>query len=443
MKLQKKRVCVIGTGPSGITALKNLRDEGIEAVAFDKNDQVGGNWIFSENESHSSVFETTHIISSKTLSQYEDFTFNDFDPNVADYPSHDELRRYFQAYAQHFDLYPHIQFNTEVVHCKYVDETQWEITLRRNHQEWQETFTDLVVCNGHHWNPRLPTFSGTFAGEFLHSHQYKKAEPFRNKRILVIGGGNSACDVAVETSRVSAKTCISWRLGYKIIPKFIFGLPSDVFAERTKWLPIGIRARITDRLLTLVVGKNEAIGLQKAESRFGQTHPTINDELIYRIRHGKIHPKVNISHFEGNTVHFEDGSSETFDTIIACTGFKITHPFFDQSFVDYSEGKVPLYLKMLHPTYRNLYFIGLFQPLGCIWPGAELQSKIMARELAGKWQRPSQMAKAVERELKNPHYRQIDTPRHTITVDYHLFRKTLLKELPKDYIQKERRRVNA
>ena len=78
----KHKIAVIGAGPSGITALKNLLDQGLDVVAFDRNADVGGNWIYSENESHSSVFETTHIISSKTLSQYEDFTFDDFDPDA-------------------------------------------------------------------------------------------------------------------------------------------------------------------------------------------------------------------------------------------------------------------------------------------------------------------------------------------------------------------------
>lgn len=94
---------------------------------------------------------------------------------------------------------------------------------------------------------------------------------------------------------------------------------------------------------------------------------------------------------------------------------------------------------MLHPECRNLYFIGLFQPLGCIWPGAELQAKIVARELAGKWRRPKNMRSLVRKEVENPHYKQIDTPRHTITVDYHVFRRQLLRHLPKDYIRKQPR----
>ena len=65
-----KRVCVIGAGPSGITAIKNVNEAGISVLAYDFNSDVGGNWIYDENESHSSVFETTHIISSKTLSEF-------------------------------------------------------------------------------------------------------------------------------------------------------------------------------------------------------------------------------------------------------------------------------------------------------------------------------------------------------------------------------------
>lgn len=435
--MQQRRVAVIGTGPSGITALKNLLDEGIEAIAFDKNQDVGGNWIFSETESHSSVFETTHIISSKSLSQYEDFTFDDFDPNVADYPSHDELRRYFQAYARHFDLYPHIRFSTIVKKCTPLDgNAGWELLIEQDGTHYTEQFTDLAVCNGHHWLPRWPEYPGTFSGEWLHSHHFKKAAPFTGKRVLVIGGGNSACDVAVETSRVSARTVISWRRGYRIVPKFIMGLPSDVFASRLTWLPIALRNRLSGILLRLLNGPNRLYNLPEPDAAFGATHPTVNDELLYKIRHGKVHPKPDIERIDKATVHFKDGSQEDFDAIIACTGFVLAHPFFDRSLIDYSSGPVPLYLKMLHPAYANLYFIGMFQPLGCIWPGAELQSKIMARAIVGKWHRPDNIRELCEREVQRPHYQQIDTPRHTVTVDYHLFRKELLRHLPKDYVHK-------
>ncbi|MEL6719548.1 MAG: NAD(P)-binding domain-containing protein [Bacteroidota bacterium] len=425
----QRKIAIIGAGPSGITALKNLLDQDLDVVAFDRNSDVGGNWIYSEEEGHSSVFETTHIISSKTLSQYEDFTFDEFDKSVADYPSHDELRRYFQAYAKRFDLYSHIRFRTMVLHCERLSEDKWKVEVEQNGKRETLYFTDLVVCNGHHWQPRFPEYEGEFTGEFLHSHQYKKATPFKDKRVLVIGGGNSACDVAVETSRVSEKTMISWRRGYRIIPKFVAGIPTDVFATKSHWVPFKIRNWLNNHLLNLLIGSNKLYGLQEPKTNFGQTHPTINDELLYKIRHGKVTPKVNIARYDDKTVHFVDGTKADFDTIVACTGYVLAHPFFDKDFIDYSKGKVPLYLKMLHPEYRNLYFVGMFQPLGCIWPLAELQSKIVARELAGKWKRPANTKELGEREVSNPHYQQIETPRHTITVDFHLFRKELKKVL--------------
>lgn len=434
----KKRVCVIGAGPSGITALKNLLDQGIDAVAYDRNNAVGGNWIYSEDESYSSVFETTHIISSKTLSQYEDFTFDDFDQSVADYPSHDELRRYFQAYAKHFNLHPHIEFETLVLHCEHINNEKWEIELEHQGQKRIEVFTDLVVCNGHHWCPRYPKYEGNFTGQFLHSQQYKKAEPFKGKKVLVIGGGNSACDVAVETSRVSAITAISWRRGYQIIPKFIMGIPSDVFGARMWRMPMAIRNISSKLLAKLLIGSNESYGLQKANLKFGETHPTINSELLYKIRHGKVKPYVDIARFDGRRVHFKDGANEEFDVVIACTGFILAHPFFDKDFIDYSESPVPLYLKMFHERYENLFFVGMLQPLGCVWPASELQSKLMARTISGEWTRPKNIKQLCEREVTHPHFKQVNSPRHTITVDYHRFMRDLKKLLPKDYVSKTR-----
>ncbi|WP_422358842.1 flavin-containing monooxygenase [Reichenbachiella sp.] len=426
-----KKVCVIGAGPSGITAIKNLLDERLDVTAYDYNEDVGGNWIYSENESHSSVFETTHIISSKEHSQYEDFTFDDFEPNIPDYPSHDQLRRYFQAYAKKFDLYKVIQFSTLVKHCEWVDDNSWEVTIEHNGETKTQTFSDLIVSNGHHWQPRYPSYPGTFTGEFLHSHQFKKAAPFARKRILVIGGGNSACDVAVETSRVSEKTSISWRRGYRIVPKFLFGEPTDVVAARMKWLPPKLKYFLSGLTVRLLTGSNESYGLQKPTHAVAATHPTVNDELLYKLRHGKVFPKVDIDRFQGSIVYFKDGSKEEFDVVIACTGFVLAHPFFDKDFIDYSEGDVPLYLKMIHDKYPNLFFIGMFQPLGCIWPGSELQSKIAARAIAGKWKRPKDIEALCKREVTHPHIKQIKSARHTITVDYFKFVKQLKKQLVK------------
>ena len=430
------KVCVIGAGPSGITALKNIMDQGLDVVCYDFNSDVGGNWIYNEKIGHSSVFETTHIISSKTLSQYEDFTFDEFETGIPDYPSHGQLKSYFQAYAAKFELYPRIEFNTLVQSCELDHSNHWVVKTINEGTEKTEIFSHLVVCNGHHWKPRLPQYPGNFTGKFMHSHEFKHAKPFAGQRVLVIGGGNSACDVAVETSRVSSKTMISWRRGYRIVPKFLFGKPSDIVASRFAFLPTRLKFFLSELSVKIFSGSNQNYGLPEPEHAITGTHPTINEELLYKIRHGKVFPKVDIDRFDGQNVHFKDGSVEEFDTIIACTGYILEHPFFRKDFLNYSEGDVPLYLKMLHEKYENLFFVGMFQPLGCIWPAAELQSKIAARAIKGLWKRPENIAELCQREVTHPHLNQIKTPRHTITVDFHLFIKQLKKHLPKNYVSK-------
>ena len=418
-----KHVCVIGAGPSGITAAKNLLGRGLRITVFDYGAKVGGNWVYTEEEGHSSVFETTHIISSKTLSQYEDFPMPDDYP---DYPSHRQLAAYFQSYAEHFDLLTHIRFHTLVKHCERLPDGKWKVDTVSEGREESQVFDALAVCNGHHWKPRMPSYPGTFTGRFIHSHSVKRFSAFEGERVLVIGGGNSACDVAVESSRVAAAVDMSWRRGYWIVPKFMMGKPADKFSERMKWLPKPIWQRLSALSLRFRNGSNSLYGLPEPEGPIGFHHPTINEDLFYSIRHGKIRPRTDIERLEGGNVVFKDGSNAIYDTIIACTGYIISHPFFDRSLIDYSEGAVRLWLKMLHPEIDNLYFIGLFQPLGCIWPGSELQSRIMAAELAGEWKRPTEVGSLADREISHPDFRQIDTPRHTITVDYHRFRKRLM-----------------
>lgn len=428
-----RRVAVIGAGPSGVTALKNLVDAGFaDIVCYDRNDAVGGNWLYRPESSHSSVFETTHIISSKTLSQYHDFPMPAAYP---DYPSHSQLAAYFQSYAKQFDVERCIQFGTEVLRVKPLDGDRWRVRISRDGVESEETFDALVVANGHHWRPRMPTYPGHFAGRMLHSHDYKNSAPFAGQRVLVIGGGNSACDVAVETARVSARTDLSWRRGYWIVPKFIFGKPSDTIAAGSNWLPRAFRMRVNEILLRLMQGSNTQHGLPEPDHRFGATHPTVNSELMYALRHGHIAPRSDIARFDGNTVYFTDGTHADYDVIVACTGYWIAHPFFEKDVVDFSTGAVPLYLRMFPERFPTLSFIGLFQPLGCIWPLAELQSKVLARRLSGEWQPPHDLARAISNELAHPDYPQLDTPRHTVTVDYHRFKARLLKQLPRNAVR--------
>jgi cation diffusion facilitator CzcD-associated flavoprotein CzcO len=292
------RVAIIGAGPCGLTSAKALAEAGItDLVMFDRGQRVGGNWVFDDASGHSSVFETTHIISSRRYSSFSDHAFPEGTP---DYPSHREVAAYFESYAERFDLHRYLRPSTLVLRCTPRPEGGFVVRWRSeiDHSEHEEAFDKLVVANGHHWLPRWPDYPGTFSGEVLHSHDYKRAAPFTGRRVLVIGGGNSACDIAVETSRVSERTEISWRRGYWIVPKFVFGWAADdlnhAIAQRLGWIPLAWRLKALEVAVKLLTGGHGRYGLAAPDHPLGATHPTVNSELLYALRHGKITPRPDI-----------------------------------------------------------------------------------------------------------------------------------------------------
>lgn len=419
------RICIIGAGPSGIAAVKNMIEHGLDDVTvFEKNDQIGGNWIFDEKNTHASVYETTHIISSKRWSQFDDYPMP---LEYPDYPSHVQLLAYFKSYVDHFKLNQYIRFNTTVLKAIPRSDNTWSVLYEDQSGQHEEVFDYLLVANGHHWDPYTPTYPGDFDGEIIHSHQYKKASAFKDKRVLVIGGGNSACDVAVEISRCTPCSYISMRRGYHIFPKFVFGKPTDVAVAMIQWMPSWLKQRLISLVVRGIQGRYAKYQLQKPDCGPLEIHPTINSELLYCIRHGKIKPLPGVSRFEGKQVIFTDGSSEEFDTVIFATGYKISFPFFDKEYIDFSNSTtVPLYRKMMHPDRENLYFIGLCQPQGCIWPLADYQSKIVARIISGKLERPRDLHRKIAKEINKPHHQFKSNMRHALEVDYHKFRRELL-----------------
>jgi cation diffusion facilitator CzcD-associated flavoprotein CzcO len=426
MKLGKEaRVCVIGAGPSGITAAKHCLQAGLtNLMVYDRNSEVGGNWVYSDKVEHSSVYESAHIISSKRWSQYHDYPMPDHYP---DYPSHKLLKEYFQAYANHFGVTPYIQFNTVVKSAIEQDDKSWVITLEDGRVE---QFDHLIVCNGHHWNPRYPSYPGNFSGEITHSHYYRTHLAYKGKRVLVIGGGNSACDIASDVSRHASFTGISMRRGYYIIPKFVFGDPPDVVNARIRWIPFGIRKHLSYISWWLTTGGNKRYGLQTPDHTITESHPTTNSDLLNRLRHGDVHARVDIERYDGNKVIFKDGKVEEYDVIIPATGYIITHPFFEKSFIDFSEGDVPLYLRVFHADHPSLYFIGLVQPQGCIWPLSDTQSQVVANRILGTWSPPADIRQRIQSEIDYINRRFTKAARHTVEVEYHDYQEELFRNVP-------------
>lgn len=422
-------VCIIGAGPSGITAAKNCQQNGIAYDLFEKNDKVGGNWVFNSSTGHSSVYENTHIISSKTMSEYEDYPMP---KDYPDYPRHDHLQAYFENYAKDFKVYDKIKFQHTVDHIHKNDAGKWQVEYTDDQANQKtQTYDYLMVCNGHHWQPKYPTYPGEFSGQWMHSHDFKAVtDEWRNQKILVIGAGNSGCDVAVESARVSKNIYISMRSPQWFVPKFMLGYPADILVKSLEKLSPKTRQKLLTKMVKAFTGNYADFGLPVNNKPMLTQHPTANSDFIDYIRHGKIKPKPAIQRLDGKNVEFVDGTVEAFDIICCCTGFWTVFPFFDQDFIDFQHvDKLPLYRKMMHATHENLYFIGLFQPLGCIWPASDHQANLACQEILGKYKRPKNMHQAIENEIKNPHYNFEAGQRHAAEVDYNDFRAELVADL--------------
>jgi Flavin-binding monooxygenase-like len=426
-----QRVCVVGAGPCGLTALKNLLAAGIrDIVCYDEGQAIGGNWVFDERPDRHSVYDVTHLISSKRLSEFEDYPFPDDYP---DYPSHRQVRAYFENYAVHFGLQPFIQLATRVVRATLLPDQRWSIASTGPNGPKEEIFDYLVVCSGHHREPFMPGYPGHFSGEELHSSEYKRPDTLKDKRVLVVGGGNSGCDIAVDVGRVARKTCISMRRGYHIIPKLMFGRPSDLLYARLRneyRVPKWLLPFLAGAVVKMAVGPLEKYGLQQPKGTLFESHPTLSSDILNALRSGAVLPRVGVKALDGDKVRFDDGRSEEFDVIIWATGYRIGFPFLDKPVVAWTEAdRVPLYLKMMHGRIPSVFFIGLFQPIGCIWRLADHQARIAALQIKGVLNRPGDIDVRIEKEVSSPHWRFEKVSRHAVEVDYHDFRAELLKEI--------------
>lgn len=440
-----EKVCIIGAGSSGLTACQVLGARGIPFDCFEKGSMIGGNWRYENDNGTSSAYRSLHINSARKLMSYKSFPMPEDYP---DYPSHWQVAKYFDDYAARFGLTEKIAFQTEVVSVEPLGSGaevngaeagaagEWEVTVEGPDGRRSETYRAVIVANGHHWQPRWPEppFPGAeeYEGEQLHAHHYREPAVLENKRVLVLGIGNSAVDIAVESSRIADATFLAMRRGAYVLPKFLGGKPIDEAAPPiSTYLPMSVRRFLFNRLLKMSIGEMTDYGLPKPDHKLLEAHPTVSSELLPRIGHGDITVKPNIERFAGGSmVRFEDGSEEEIDLVVYCTGYKIEFPFLEEKVFATVDNRMPLYKRAVSVENSGLYFLGFVQPLGPIMPIAEAQAEWIADLLTGVAALPS----AAEMRTEIADYerwmdkRFVASKRHTIEVDFHPYLRAIGRE---------------
>src|SRR5918999_2329447 len=392
--------CVIGAGAAGLGALQVLLDEGFSVDCFERSDRVGGHW-------HTD-YECLHLITPRGSSGFAGF------PMPAEYPlfpSRDQMRDYILAFAAHHGLGTHIRFNTAVESARPLEPgglSGWEVTTSDGERH---TYDGVIVANGHLWDRFVPDYPGHFEGHVLHSGQYRNAGDLQGDRVLVVGAGNSGCDLAVDAAQAGRETYVSVRNGLVFQPKTLFGRPRSELPLLGR-LPIRLQERVTRGLIEVALGRPERYGLPVPATRnLHRNRPVVNAQLLHFIHHGRVRVAPGIERFDGRDVYFTDGTSRAFDTIVYATGFKVTLPFLDGERLQWAAGAPLRVAGMTLPVgLERLYFVGLAAPRGPQLPVYSAQARLIAKFLTAQ-ERSGIALSALYTRSSRPESR-IDIPRH-------------------------------
>ncbi len=376
------KVAIIGGGPTGIGIGRELSDGGIDFDIYEAADDFGGVW--HGEASCGRTYPSLHLISPKFNTQVQDFPMPEEFPV---YPNHRQMLEYIRSYAREFGVYAHARFNTTIENLA-PEAGGWRLRWGKGEHE-HAYYPLVVVCNGLQNKPHYPeqSCSGEFAGEILHAVDYKTPDQLRGKRVLIIGGGNTGCDIAVDAVHFASGVWHSTRRGYYYQPKFIAGKPTpqwmmelgNKFGSKEETLAY------VEQVFKLAGFDGVDYGLPQPDYPLDGAHPVMNSQLLYYIGHGDIVPKGDIAAFEGKQVRFLDGSTAEVDLILYATGYERDLSFLDPALLEWRSGIPDLFLHAVPRNHDNLLFMGFINAAGGLGDGLKTQGAFVrayARALA-------------------------------------------------------------
>jgi dimethylaniline monooxygenase (N-oxide forming) / hypotaurine monooxygenase len=434
-----RRVAVVGAGPSGLTTVKALLEEGHQPTCFEQASSLGG--VFRLGEDDGVVWESCRLTSSALLTAFSDF------PVSSELPEHLEVGQYVQyleRYCAAFGVNRHLRFGATV---EAVTPTAngggWTVSWRDRNGPHSETYDAVAICSGLHQHPKRATFVGqeTFPGTMIHGAEYRRPAEVAGRKVLIVGAGESGADIVAEVARHASETVLSLRRGVAVQARRAFDKPGDYRTTRIgnsaahwiahtrnpqdQWkrtvyryacLPVVVIDKLLQLLFRAVWEQWPLVRSRRAPDHdvriktlrltkqlladsggtLNEQFGTKSDEFVRAIARGSCRLAPAIARFDGARVAFEDGSSFDPDLVILCTGFETKLPFLESRLAD-----TPRYLNAINPDVgASLGFIGFLRPaFGAIPPLAELQARWFALLLSGANQLPpvEVMRESIER----------------------------------------------
>jgi indole-3-pyruvate monooxygenase len=355
---------IIGASVAGLASAGSLKKAGVDFVIIEKHKAVATPW-----RNH---YDRLHLHTNKKLST---LPFKKYGADIPLYPTRQQVVDYMESYQKEFDIQP--IFETEATTVERVD-GKWQIKTNG------DTYLadNVIVATGPFGKAKAIDFKGmeSFEGKILHSSAYKTGKDFKGQKVLVVGFGNSACEIAMAV-----------RSAVNVLPRDILGIPILQLGLLTAPFSPRLMDKLNAPLLSLFTEDIEILGLRKLpygpleQIQKDQSIPLLDIGTLKLIKEGHIKINVNIDHIDGKTVHFTDGKSEDFDAIVAAIGYEkgISTEVFkvDKSRFDDLRNKVD---KQKYFGEDGIYFCGFWiSPTGQIREIAQDAQKI-AKAISAK-----------------------------------------------------------
>jgi cation diffusion facilitator CzcD-associated flavoprotein CzcO len=423
------RYCIIGAGASGLAIAKNFKQRGITFDCLERELDLGGLWNIGTDSGI--VYETTHLVSASYSTSYDDLPMGD--EAYPAYPSHAAVLDYFRRYVDEFDLADDIEFGKSVTRVAMRADRQWEVSVAG--EDHPRLYRGVVMASGHHDAPRMPEYPGRFAGEAIHSRAYKSPRQVRDKRVLVVGCGNSATDIVSDAVHGGSRVVMSLRRGYWFVPKFMLGFPTHDVVSWVEFFPLPrlVKRWLFQASLWVLQGPPSRYRLPDPDYSIDQAHPTMSDEIPRLSAHGRITIKPEIAGYDGKRVLFTDGTAETVDMIIFATGYEPVVPFLDDGLVYDAEGRSRFYLRVVHPERPGLFAAGLVQANGSMWRIADYQGQLIANLIVAQAKAPDYAARFLAAmamaagDVRRGTF--LGSDRHRLEANYYDYRRLLKRHI--------------